>query len=238
MMTSRRRSIWLLVLLAGLLVASELTAHPHPSAVLTPVAPAEPCAEPVPDLPALKDQLVAYHDSGRYADDLRAVVARARAYLEAHLDPARKQAIVLDVDETSLSNWPEIVGVRFGYERASWNRWVERAEALAIGPTLELYNFAKANGVAVFFITGRREHQRAATERNLAAAGYADWDGLTLKPDDSDVAFAAIYKAAARKRLVEQGYQIVLTLGDQQSDLSGGFADATFKLPNPFYRVP
>jgi putative acid phosphatase of HAD superfamily subfamily IIIB len=38
--------------------------------------------------------------------------------------------------------------------------------------------------------------------------------------------------------LTEQGCTIVLTMGDRQSDLSGGFAEKTFKLPNPVYFLP
>jgi hypothetical protein len=46
------------------------------------------------------------------------------------------------------------------------------------------------------------------------------------------------YKAPARQKLVEQGYRILLNVGDQNSDLAGGFAERTFKLPNPFYFAP
>ena len=38
-----------------------------------------------------------------------------------------------------------------------------------------------------------------------------------------------------RRRIAEQGYTILLSMGDQESDLAGGYAERTFKLPNPFY---
>ena len=41
-----------------------------------------------------------------------------------------------------------------------------------------------------------------------------------------------------RKKLVDQGYTIIVNIGDQMSDLDGGFAERTFKLPNPFYFIP
>ena len=43
----------------------------------------------------------------------------------------------------------------------------------------------------------------------------------------------AFYKKAfgAKKR-------ILLTMGDQLSDLNGGYAERTFKLPNPVYYLP
>ena len=34
------------------------------------------------------------------------------------------------------------------------------------------------------------------------------------------------------------GYDIVANFGDQFSDLNGGFADTTFKIPNPNYFLP
>ena len=43
------------------------------------------------------------------------------------------------------------------------------------------------------------------------------------------------FKAPERRKLTEEGYTILLSIGDQQSDLSGGYAERTFKLPNPVY---
>jgi hypothetical protein len=31
---------------------------------------------------------------------------------------------------------------------------------------------------------------------------------------------------------------IVASVGDQQSDLDGGFAERTYKRPNPFHAIP
>jgi hypothetical protein len=48
------------------------------------------------------------------------------------------------------------------------------------------------------------------------------------------------YKSATRAHIESLGYDIVASFGDQFSDLAGGFADKTFKLPNPndFLRRP
>jgi hypothetical protein len=46
------------------------------------------------------------------------------------------------------------------------------------------------------------------------------------------------YKSATRAHIESVGYHIVASFGDQFSDLSGGFADRTFKLPNPNYFLP
>jgi len=74
----------------------------------------------------------------------------------------------------------------------------------------------------VFFLTGRPECLRAVTERNLQI----------------NIRSAVELKAAERKKLVDRGYTIIVNMGDEMSDLDGGFAERTYKLPNPFYFVP
>jgi hypothetical protein len=108
----------------------------------------------------------------------------------------------------------------------------------AIAPTLALYRSARASKVEVFFITGRPENQRAATERNLTSAGYTGYAHLYMVPDGAHFASAADFKAPIRAQIEQQGYTIVANMGDQPSDLAGGHAERTFLLPNPFYRVP
>ena len=48
-----------------------------------------------------------------------------------------------------------------------FNQWVLKSSARAIEPARQLFNAAKANGVAVIFITGRPDKQREATILNL-----------------------------------------------------------------------
>src|SRR5581483_320140 len=46
------------------------------------------------------------------------------------------------------------------------------------------------------------------------------------------------YKSGVRAHIEDLGFDIVANFGDQFSDLEGGFADRTFKLPNPNYFLP
>jgi len=43
------------------------------------------------------------------------------------------------------------------------------------------------------------------------------------------------YKSGTRAYIESLGYDIVANFGDQFNDLDGGFADKTFKMPNPNY---
>src|SRR5436305_1293492 len=48
---------------------------------------------------------LAYHDSGTYDRDLRKVAEAAGHWLANRATAVTKPALVLDIDETSLSNW-------------------------------------------------------------------------------------------------------------------------------------
>ena len=115
--------------------------------------------------------------------------------------------------------------------------WQAMGKSKAIRPTLELARRARELGVALFFITGRPQDLRDATERNLREEGFEP-DGLILFPEGPRPPSAADFKAPERRKLTEQGYTILLTIGDQESDLLGGYAERTFKLPNPVYYLP
>ena len=202
--------------------------------------------EPAPNLGQLKTRLVAYHDckgsEGCYETELNRQSDLAIAYLErraAKAKPGDKLALVLDIDETSLSNWDEEKQDDFGYIGKDWDDWVNQKKATAIAGTLRLANDALKHGVAVFFITGRREDQRAATAENLKTAGYRDWAGLALRGAHPATQTTIEYKSGERKKIVDAGYKIVLNVGDQMSDLKGDpQAEMSVKLPNPFYYIP
>lgn len=201
----------------------------------------------VPNLFDTQLQITQYIDSGRYDADVARVAGDARAYLEQRAGAVSKPAIVLDIDETSLSNWP-------AYRVNGWARivngecdlqqgpcglraWQALARSPALPPTLDLSRRAKTLGVAVFFISGRPAALRAATERNLREQGF-DWDELIIFPEGAKFASAVDFKAPQRERIAARGYTILLTMGDQESDLDGGYAEQTFKLPNPVYFLP
>ena len=157
---------------------------------------------------------------------------RARA---AHFH-GKKLALVLDIDETSLSNYNAIQLDNFTFGTNSQREAIDQT-GVKIQPTLDLFNLAKQNGVAVFFITGRRENTRAPTVSNLEREGFDGWQQLFLKPDASTDTTVQ-YKSGARAAIEGQGYRIIANVGDQYSDLAGGHEDIAFKLANPFYFLP
>jgi acid phosphatase len=215
---------------------------------------------------------------GGYMLAIKAVDAQADDYLRKHTAGVAKPAIVLDIDETSLSNWAEMSANNFEYfangpcklNSTGWPEagcgalcWELSGKAKAITPTLALFQSARDAGVHVFFVTGRAKGtdsvkagcgqevsgaapvtMQAATEQNLKDAGYVCGDhpncmDVILSPDQH-WAHEADFKSRVREAIEEQGdrYQIILNVGDQESDLAGGHAEKAFKLPNPYYLIP
>lgn len=236
------RTWWSAVLFATIAACSAPAPNP-------PTAQAQPTSEQPANVGDAKLAATAYHNGGAYQRDLSAVAAEANAWLSKRASDASRPSLVLDVDDTALSNWEVIVADDFGRViggpctalpegPCGWAAWDLLGRDPAITPTLNVFRQARALGVDVFFITGRPESQRAATERNLRNAGYAGYTRLDMVPTGAHFASAADYKAPLRAAIERSGWTIVANMGDQPSDLAGGHAEKTFLLPNPFYRIP
>lgn len=197
------------------------------------------CATEKP-VAATPEALRAYVSSGRYDREITTVAARAREWIEtraARRKGTERLAVVFDLDETLLRNWPAIDAENFVYVPAIWDPWVESARATAVEPVREVYRVARRLGLGVILLTSRRARERGYTGENLRAIGCADADELIFMPDGFKGS-AEAFKTEQRARLGAAGWTIIANLGDQQSDLVGGHAERTFKLPNPFYTTP
>jgi hypothetical protein len=206
----------------------------------------------------LTPSLRSYHDGGQYESDLGTVDAQARKFMLKQakaLRQKRKQrcsgkgkksraaasckplklALVLDIDETSLSNYTQLNLASFSNVTAALAGAAFAGTSPAIAPTLDLYRRARAAGISVFAITGRPSLIESQTRQNLNNAGYTDLSGIFFKPGSDPV---IPFKSGQRATLEGQGYRILANVGDQESDLAGGHADRSFKLPNPFYFIP
>lgn len=200
------------------------------------------CPSPaVYNLPYVKQQLKGYYDSGLYLSEVAAVVEQGKQYLNQRAGQGKKLAVVLDIDETSLSNWESIESLllRMGLGTDPKSSGLSGNDP-ALQPTLDLYRLARQKGFWIFFITGRPDTPsiRQLTEANLRRVGYEQWQGLYMKPVDYHQSSVVGYKSETRAKIAAAGYQIVLNLGDQYSDLEGGYAERVLKLPNPFYFIP
>lgn len=196
---------------------------------------------PSPNLTILKQELVKYHDSGQYFKDVADAVEPAKQYLISRINnnPSHKKlAVVFDLDETLFSSYKTMKQLNFGV--TSHDVLIQNASSdeAGIPPTIALYQFAKKHHIAIFIISGRMTKFRKNTEANLQNLGMSGWNQLYLKPMNSKGKSISAFKSGVRKKITEAGYDIVLNIGDQTSDLSGGYADKSIKIPNPYYYVP
>ena len=190
------------------------------------------------NLSTVKGEVTVYVNSGKYQEDLADAAAPAKKWISQRSHTGTgKLSVVFDIDETALSNLGHMKQADWGYQPDSWSKWVMTGKAPAISAVREVYQTAKANHVTVFFITGRRESEKAATARNLRQQGMGDYQAIYVRSDTSKTP-VGLFKTTERKRITDQGYTIIANIGDQQSDLNGGYAERTFKLPNPFYLIP
>jgi len=212
-----------------------------------PAQPAPPGLQEPENHAIIIDRLMRYHDSGEYEREIREVVNSARDYIESRypgkVSRESRLAAVFDIDETALSNWDVIAFCGFCSYPTQLQLYKDNLFSMAhdpaITPVLELFNFARDKGFAVFFVTGRPKSQRDMTIANLHEVGYSGWTDPIYMQDDVPAGQtkpqAHVFKPKDRQEIESRGYTIVLNIGDQASDLSGCCALRVFKLPNPFY---
>ena len=150
----------------------------------------------------------------------------AKLMLDKALKSARltkKLAVIVDIDETVLDNSPfeaKSIIENTDYPRY-WKEWCNEASARPISGSLEFLNYAKSQGVDVFYITNRKLEFKDVTIKNLVMHGFPDADEahLLMKTDISN--------KEPRREIVEKTHHIVLLVGDNLGDFLHDFDDIT-----------
>ncbi|MEY4136238.1 MAG: hypothetical protein RL205_366 [Actinomycetota bacterium] len=190
-----------------------------------------------------------YYNSGQALKDQSDVAAAALKWTRTWVKnecgstkPAKvracKAAAVFDIDETLLSNydWFAAANPQFTIDSAASAAANANCTLPVIAPTRALFNSFKKLGVTPFIITGRPEADRDATAACLAKAGVTGYESLILKPV-GNTQTAAQRKADQRKALIQQGWKIGPSIGDQVSDMAHGSMAHGFLLPNAMYFI-
>jgi predicted secreted acid phosphatase len=169
-----------------------------------------------------------------YTKAVAAGFATATRRLDAQLRRhPRRPTVVLDIDETTMSNWACLD--QTGFELGGLATCVVEGRSKAFAAAKQFIRHARARKAAIAFITAAPAAVCDARRANLVAQGIRGPFSLTCKPADYTDSSAVPYKSGARRALIRKGATIVLNVGDQRSDLAGGAARATVKLPNPIY---
>ncbi|MEU8910810.1 HAD family acid phosphatase [Streptomyces mirabilis] len=157
-------------------------------------------------------------DYATWQSDVKAVIDQARPYVEQRTANAagQKLALVFDIDNTTLET--------------DFHPWYELPTP-AVKPSLDLARYARSRGVDIFFISARPGIISSLTEWNLTSVGYPV-SGLYTRdlPDLLDE--VSTYKTSKRAEIESRGYTIIANVGNNDSDLVGGHAERTFKLPD------
>ncbi|SEE80866.1 HAD family acid phosphatase [Streptomyces sp. Ag109_O5-10] len=156
-------------------------------------------------------------DYATWQQDCQSVMDQALPYLKQRIaaaEPGQKQAIVFDIDNTTLET-----DFGFSYPQP------------ANKPVLNVAKYAQEHGVSLFFVTARPGIIYLPTEYNLEHDGY-QVSGLYARGFLDLFKDVAAYKTAQRADIENKGYDIIANIGNSATDLSGGHADKTFKLPD------
>ncbi|MBO4256709.1 HAD family acid phosphatase [Streptomyces griseorubiginosus] len=156
-------------------------------------------------------------DYATWQKDCQTVMDQALPYIRQRVAAAasgEKQAIVFDIDNTTLET-----DFGFSYPQP------------ANKPVLNVAKYAQEHGVSLFFVTARPGIIAVPTEYNLEYDGY-EVSGLYVRGFFDLFKDVAAYKTAQRVDIENKGYDIIANIGNSATDLSGGHADKTFKLPD------
>ncbi|GAA2408111.1 HAD family acid phosphatase [Streptomyces glaucosporus] len=157
-------------------------------------------------------------DHAAWQREVRAVIDQAMPYVRQRTEGAAGQrlAVVFDVDNTALET--------------DFHPWYQYPTP-AVAPSLELARYAASRGVAVFFVTARPGIIGSLTQSNLKAVGYPV-TGLYVRDLPDLFNEVSAYKTGKRAEIEAKGYTIIANIGNRDSDLVGGHAERTFKLPD------
>ena len=234
---------------------SSAACHPArsgPPLVTSPSAP--PVSAPAAEA-ADPDSIRWVRDSAEYQAALRQVYrqATARVEAEARNKPDSPWAVILDADETVISNAQyqlERARQHLPYTQESWTAWVRRKEATPLPGAADFLLRVRALGGRIAIVTNRLQSECADTAAvfNTHALVY---DVMLCRPDgapsDKNPRFGAV--AAGRTSASASPLEVVAFVGDnildfprlsQASKVQGDkelseFGGRYFLVPNPMY---
>jgi 5'-nucleotidase (lipoprotein e(P4) family) len=194
-------------------------------------------------------------DSAEYQAALLQVYrqATARIETESRTKASATWAVILDADETVISNVTyqiERARANLPFTQESWTAWVRRREATPLPGAGELLSRVRALGGRIAIVTNRLQSECADTEAVFKTHALV-YDVMLCRPDgspsDKNPRFDAV--AGGRTAASSSPLEVVAFVGDnildfprltQASKIQGGqglseFGVRFFIVPNPMY---
>lgn len=219
---------------------------------------------PIMNQDNLKERINQIHEYYKYSYNpkLDIIVRGTFEYFELMYEFGMTQensTIIFDIDDTLLSTYPPHKKgyIQFlvnhysndGTTSNSNNNHLNEKDNLMlkllddyyppIPQTVSLYNRLKSLGIKLIIITGRYAEYRETTLDNLRLIGVNDWEQAIFREGDERFLPAQEYKSNRREQLggPEGKYDIIGSIGDQNSDLYGPYSGHIVKIPNPMYTI-
>jgi 5'-nucleotidase (lipoprotein e(P4) family) len=212
-------------------------------------------APEVPAAPSISTGVMWVERSAEWAASSVQAYRLAGAHVESAAQgrAARSWAVILDADETVISNVVyqierELAGLPFTQD--SWTAWVRRREATPMPGSAAFLDRVQALGGVIAIVTNRLGSECADTEA-VFRQHQLPFDAMLCRPDgtpsDKNPRFAAV--AAGQFDGAPGPLEIVAVLGDNIHDFPGqgqqlraegeaafgDFGRRYFVLPNPMY---
>ncbi|WP_386692950.1 Lipoprotein E [Lonepinella sp. MS14434] len=139
------------------------------------------------------------------------------AFDNAKVTKGKKKAVVVDLDETMVDNsayagWQ--IKNHKAFDSESWTRWVNARQTQAIAGAVEFNNYVNSHKGTMFYVSNRKDsNEKAGTIDDMNKLGFTgvNEQTLLLKKDKSN-------KSIRFAEIEQQGYEIVLYIGDNLND--------------------
>ncbi|WP_405164888.1 hypothetical protein OG203_07190 [Nocardia sp. NBC_01499] len=156
-------------------------------------------------------------DPEQWLRDVDTALSTASADMSGRVAQGGKLAIVFDIDDTTLAT----------------DFAIDRDNIPAVDGSLKLAKQAEQSGVEIFYITNRNyteTNRPSKTRIALQRAGLPVHTIYHRTPGDSRG--KQELKTAYRAQIEDDGYTIIQNVGNNWTDLNGGHAERTYKLPD------
>lgn len=138
--------------------------------------------------------------------------------LAEHKATDKPLAVVTDMDDTILhaaNYWGHLINENKDFfDDPIWDEWIPKNLVTAVPGSLDFFNYCRARGVEVFYVTSRNQGEHtydyALEHLRFLKFPFADEAHLTVLTDTSD-------KSSAREEIAEI-HEIALFIGDNLND--------------------
>ena len=194
------------------------------------------CSDKPVNLSVARESVKEYYETGKFDEELDNVIREAKDKF-SKIEFTENSVVIFDVDETVLDNYELAESMGFGYVYEMNKKWNKELKAPAIPQVKELYEYLLTKGAKIIFLTGRNIPEYEVTYKNLKKEGFAVFDTLITQREHEYKLSATEFKSSKRVELIEIGYEIIGTVGDQWSDLEGPHHGIQVKIPNYLYQI-